>query len=99
MPLAEELPKILAQVKDARKDLSLLSPKAPVSGKVYTAAGGIDLAFAFLEEQPASETEWTDKKEAFLRALRDQERNNVIEGFLADRMKQYKVEIKPEALK
>lgn len=98
-PLAEELPGELASVKDARKDLALLTPKAPVSPKIYSGAGGRFVAVAFLEERPAVDADWDGKKGPFLDGMREQGRNTLVQAFVSDRMKQWKVEIRPEALK
>ena len=98
-PLAENLPANLAQAEDIRKSLALLSPKSPLSSKGHAMPGGSNIAVAFLEEQPASEADWIAQKDAFSQMLRQQEQKNLIERFLADRVKQYKVEIKQEDLK
>jgi peptidyl-prolyl cis-trans isomerase D len=98
-PLAEELPGELAGMKDARKDLALLSPKAPVSPKVYSGAGGRFVAVALLEERPAGDADWAGRKDAFLNGMREQGKNSLLQAFLSDRMKEWKVEIRPEALK
>lgn len=98
-PLAEELPGELASVKDARKDLALLTSKAPVSPKVYSGAGGRFVAAAFLDERPAGDADWDGKKAPFLEGMREQGRNSLVQAFVSDRMKQWKVEISPEALK
>ncbi len=98
-PLADTLPGELARTKDARKDLTLLSAKAPVSSKIYPGGGGRLLAVAFIEERPAGDADWAGKRSAFLGGMREQEKSSLIQAFLADRMKQWKVEIKPEALK
>ena len=98
-PLADTLPGELARAKDARKDLALLSPKAPVSSKIYQGDGGRFIAVAFIEERPAGDADWAGKKDAFLGGMREQGKGSLIQAFLSDRMKQWKVEIKPEALK
>jgi hypothetical protein len=98
-PLADELPGELGSVKDARKDLALLTPKAPVSPKVYSGAGGRFVAVAFLDERPAGDADWDGKKAPFLEGMREQGRNSLVQAFVSDRMKQWKVEISPEALK
>jgi len=98
-PLADTLPGELARLKDARKDLALLSPKTPVSSKIYSGAGGRFIAVAFLEERLAGDADWTGTRDSFLNGIREQWKNSLIQAFLSDRMKEWKVEIKPEALK
>ena len=51
-------------MKDARKDLALLSPKTPVSSKIYSGAGGRFIAVAFLEERLAGDADWTATRES-----------------------------------
>ena len=100
-PLRDELPQSLAQTGDVmiRKDLALLSPRSPLSPKIYRTPGGLVMALGFLSEQPATEKDWETDRNFFLQALRNQEKENIVEGFLSDRMKHYKVEIKLEELK
>ncbi len=98
-PLAETLPAELARAGEARKDLALLTSGSPVSSKIYSGAGGRFIAVAFIEERLAGDAEWAAKKDSFLRGMGEQGRNSLIQSFLSDRRKQWKVEIKPEALK
>ena len=98
-PFDENLPWALAQVIDIRVDLALLSPRFLISQKIYEAPGGVNLAVAFLEEQLVSEAEWDAAKDLLLSGIREQHKKDLINGFLADRMKQYNVEIKQEDLK
>ena len=97
-PLSGSIPGILAEAGDIRRDLLDLSPKSPVSSKVFT-AGTRFLAIAFVAEQPADQMEWEAGKDAFLQELVERKRAGAIEAFLSERMKQAKVEINPEALK
>jgi peptidyl-prolyl cis-trans isomerase D len=97
-PLSGSLPGILAAAGDIRRDLLDLSPKSPVSSKVFT-AGTRFLSVAFVAEQPADQKEWETGKDAFLQGLVERKRAGAIEAFLTERMKQAKVEINPEALK
>ncbi len=97
-PLSESLPGILAEAGDIRRDLLDLSPKSPVSSKVFT-AGTRFLSVAFVAEQPADQKEWETGKDAFLQGLVERKRVGALEAFLTERMKQAKVQINPEALK
>jgi len=98
-PLAEKIPDALASAKDVRKELSFLSPKSPVSPKIYPGSGGRSVAVAFLEERIPGDAEWNGKKAAFLQGMREQEKNALLTAFLSDRRKHMKVDINPEALK
>jgi len=97
-PLSGSLPGILAAAGDIRRDLLDLSPKSPVSSKVFT-AGTRFLSVAFVGEQPVDQKEWETGKDAFLQELVERKRTGALEAFLTERMKQAKVEINPEALK
>ena len=55
-------------------------PRRRCPRRSITAAGGRDLAVAFLEERPAGEADWAGKKEAFLRGMREQEKNALVRG-------------------
>ncbi|MCL1926854.1 MAG: SurA N-terminal domain-containing protein [Syntrophorhabdaceae bacterium] len=100
-PLVENLPWTLTQVTDTyiRKDLALLSPQSLLIQKIYETPGGVNIAVAFLEEQIASEADWATSKNYFIQGIQEQNRKNLIDGFIVDRMKQYKVEIMQEDLK
>jgi peptidyl-prolyl cis-trans isomerase D len=97
-PLSGPLPGVLSAAGDIRRDLLPLSPKSPVSSKVFP-AGEKYLAVAFVSEQPEDPKEWEAGKDSFIRRLREQKQASVLEAFVADRMNQSKVEINPEALK
>jgi len=97
-PLSGPLPGVLSAAGDIRRDLLPLSPKSPVSSKIFP-AGEKFLAVAFVSEQPEDPKEWEAGKDSFARGLREQKRASVIEAFVADRMNQSKVEINPEVLK
>jgi peptidyl-prolyl cis-trans isomerase D len=97
-PLSGSLPEILAAAGDIRRDLLDLSPKSPVSSKVFT-AGTRFLSVAFVADQPADQKEWEAGKDAFLQELVERKRAGAIEAFLSERMKQAKVEINPDTLK
>jgi peptidyl-prolyl cis-trans isomerase D len=97
-PLSGPLPGVLSAAGDIRRDLLPLSPKSPVSSKVFP-AGEKYLAVAFVSEQPEDPKEWEAGKDSFIRGLREQKQASVLEAFVADRMNQSKVEINPEALK
>ncbi len=97
-PLAGPLPAVLAAAGDIRRDLLPLSPKSPVSSRVFP-AGTKFLAVAFVAEESVDPKEWEAEKDSFMRGLAEQKRTAIIGAFLADRKKQAKVEINPEALK
>ncbi len=97
-PLGGSLPGALADAGDIRRDLLELSTNSPVSPVVFP-AGTKFLAVAFDAEQPVTEKEWEAGKDAFTREFEERKRTGAVEAFLAERMKQVKVEINPEALK
>ena len=97
-PLSGPLPGVLSAAGDIRRDLLPLSPKSPVSSKVFP-AGEKFLAAAFVAEQPEDPKEWEAGKDSFARGLLEQKRASVLEAFVADRMNQVPVEINPEVLK
>jgi len=113
--LSGPVPGVLSEAGDIRRDLLLLSPEAAVSSKVYPAGTKFlavalvgqqpadpkekFLAVALVGQQPADPKEWEAGKDSFLRGLAEQKRATTIEAFLAERRKQAKVEINPEALK
>jgi len=98
-PLSEPLPEALAGADVARRDLSALSAKAPVSRKVFQVRDGNSLGVAFSGEQLPSDAEWAKKKDDLLKGVAQQKQNVLLEAFLADSMKSMKVEITPGALK
>ena len=97
-PLSGPLPGVLYAAGDIRRDLLSLSPKTPLSSKVFP-AGEKFLSVAFVSEQPEDPKEWEAGKDPFARGLLQQKRASVLEAFVADRMNQLKVEINPEVLK
>jgi peptidyl-prolyl cis-trans isomerase D len=98
-PLSDPIPAALASSEELRQELSALSPKAPVSPKIYPGPDGRSFAVAFLGEQLPSEAEWNQQKADFLRAMTLQRKSALLEAFLADRRRSFKVEINPAALK
>ncbi|MBP2675237.1 MAG: PpiC-type peptidyl-prolyl cis-trans isomerase [Deltaproteobacteria bacterium] len=98
-PLADPIPGNLSQTGETRKDISLLSPREQVSRKIYPGPEGRFLAVAFLEERASGDAEWAGKKDSFLPGMRQQEKSALVEAYLADRSKQMKVDIHPDALK
>jgi len=98
-PLSDPLPAPLATSEDIRQDLSALSGKAPVSPEIFPGPDQRSFAVAFLGEQLPSEAEWSQRKAEFVQAMAEQRRGALLEAFLADRRKAYKVEINPAALK
>lgn len=97
-PLAGSLPEPLAAAGNLRREILALSPKAPVSSRVYE-AGGRFLGLAFVDSLPADGKEWAEKKPAIMKELVERKKALLIESFLADRRREAKVEINPEALK
>ncbi|MGA7105403.1 MAG: SurA N-terminal domain-containing protein [Candidatus Deferrimicrobiaceae bacterium] len=97
-PLSGSLPGVLASAGDIRKELLGLSPKSPVSPNILP-AGPQFLSIAFIAEQPVGPEEWKAKKDSFVRGLAERKRMGAVEAFLAERMKQAKLKINPEALK
>lgn len=98
-PLAEAAPGILAGVPaEARKALAGLNAKSPVHSAAV-AAGGRQLAIAFLEEQPVSPGEWDAKKAAFLRDLSEKRRVELVEAYVLSRYDAAKVTKNPDAVK
>ena len=99
-PLGDELPQSLVRINDKqiRKDLALLTPESMVS-RIYETPDGAGIAVAFLSEQLATEKDWDAGKDGFLQELREQDKNNISEAFISDRMKHYKVTIKQDDLK
>ena len=97
-PVSGPLPGVLSAAGEIRRDLLPLSPKSPVSSKIFP-AGEKFLAVAFVSEQPEDPKEWEAGKDSFSRGLLEQKREGVLEAFVADRMNQSKVEINPEVLK
>jgi peptidyl-prolyl cis-trans isomerase D len=97
-PLADPPPAGLPPTGENRRILASLAARAPVHGKVVEVPGRF-LALAFVEERAAGDKEWAAGKEAFLKNLREEKKARMLEAFLAERRKQAKVEINPEALK
>jgi peptidyl-prolyl cis-trans isomerase D len=98
-PLSDPIPGALATAEEIRQDLSALSPKSPVSPKIYPGRDGRSFAVAFLGEQLPGEAEWNQKKGDFLRGMAERRKNVLLEAFLSDRRRRFKVEINPAALK
>jgi len=98
-PLSDPVPEALAGAGDLRKDLTMLSAKAPVSRKTYQRREGDSFAVAFSGEQLPSDAEWAQKKAGLLKELAERKKIAMLEAFLSDRRKSAKVEIHPEALK
>lgn len=98
-PLTDAIPGGMAQEGEVRKDLSILSRKAPVSSKIYPGPEERSSGVAFLEERVAGDAEWAAKKAEFLQGMRRQAETTMRDAFFADRRKELKVEINPEALK
>ena len=98
-PLSDPIPAALATSEEIRQDLSALSPKAPISPKIYPGRDGRSFAVAFLKEQLPGDADWNREKADFLRRMTEQRKNALLEAFLSDRRKSFKVEINPAALK
>ena len=97
-PISGSLPGVLASAGDIRKELLGLSPKSPVIPKIIP-AGTEFLSIAFVAEQPVGPEEWKTEKESFIQGLVERKRLAAVDAFLAERMKQAKLTINPEALK
>ncbi|HSL99798.1 MAG TPA: SurA N-terminal domain-containing protein, partial [Candidatus Limnocylindria bacterium] len=97
-PLSGSLPGVLASAGDIRRELLGLSPKSPVSPNIFP-AGPQFLSIALVAEQPVGPVEWEAEKDSFVQGLAERKRMAAIEAFLAERMKQAKLKINPEALK
>jgi hypothetical protein len=97
-PLAGPYPESVPESADVRNILLSLSKKSPVHGKVVEASGRY-LALAYVDEQRPDEKEWAAKREAFVRAVAEQKKSQMLESFITDRRAKAKVEINPEALK
>ena len=98
-PVSDPVPGSLASAGDIRKELSSLSSRNPLSGKVYPGPGGQTVAVAFLGEQLPTDEEFARKKGAMMRGMMQQKEAAMMEAFLSDRRRSAKVEINPEALK
>ena len=97
-PISGSLPGALESAGDIRKDLLGLSPKSPVIPKIFP-AGEQFLALALVAEQPVGPEEWKAEKDSFIQGLAERKRLAAVEAFLAERKKQVKLKINPEALK
>jgi hypothetical protein len=98
-PVSDPLPDALAAAGEIRKELSSLSQKAPVSPKVYPGKGDQSVAVAFLGEEQPTDALFARQKAELMRGMSERKKTAMVEAFLADRRKEYKVEIHPEALK
>ena len=54
---------------------------------------------ALVAEQPVGPEEWKAEKDSFIQGLAERKRLAAVDAFLAERMKQAKLTINPEALK
>ena len=97
-PISGSLPGVLASAGDIRKELLGLSPKSPVVPKIFP-AGPKFLSIALVAEQPVGPEEWKAEKDSFIQGLAERKRLAAVDAFLAERMKQAKLTINPEALK
>lgn len=97
-PVSGALPPALLAAGEIRKELLSLSAKTPVSPKVFPAGEKL-LALAYVDEQRADAAEWAARKEAIIAGIAESKKEQVIEAFLAERIKQVKVEINPDVLK
>ncbi|MGW8284853.1 MAG: SurA N-terminal domain-containing protein [Candidatus Deferrimicrobiaceae bacterium] len=97
-PISGSLPGVLASAGDIRKELLGLSPKSPVIPKIIP-AGTEYLSIALVAEQPVGQEEWKAEKDSFIQGLAERKRLAAVDAFLAERMKQAKLTINPEALK
>jgi peptidyl-prolyl cis-trans isomerase D len=98
-PPVGTLPDILKGLSAAdRKSLAVLGPKTPVLPTVID-AGGRYLAIAYLESQAASPDEWAARKDAFIRELEEKRRTELLDAYVASRVKETKVRKNPDAIK
>jgi len=98
-PFADALPEPLASAgAEVRREVATLSPRAPVSPRIYEAKGRF-LAVALAEEIPPDEAEWARAKERLVAELTERKRRHLLEAFLAERRRAARVEIHPDALK
>jgi peptidyl-prolyl cis-trans isomerase D len=98
-PLSDPVPEALGTAGDVRRDLATLTAKAPVSPKIFQGKEGRLSGVAFLGEEIPGNAQWEKQKSSFLKALAEQKRNAMLEGFLSDQRERTKVVINPEALK
>jgi peptidyl-prolyl cis-trans isomerase D len=98
-PVSDPLPDALAAAGEIRKELSSLSRKAPVSPKVYPGKADQSVGLAFLGEEQPPDSEFARQKAELMKGMSERKKAAMVEAFLSDRRKQYKVEIHPEALK
>lgn len=98
-PVSDPLPDALAAAGEIRKDLASLSRKAPVSPKAYPGKGNRSVGVAFFAEEQATDAEFARQKAELVRGMSERKKATMVEAFLEDRRKEYKVEVNPEALK
>ena len=98
-PVSDPLPDALAAAGEIRKELSSLTQKAPVSPKVYPGKADQSVGLAFLGEEQPSDAEFARQKAELMKGMSERKKAAMVEAFLGDRRKEYKVEIHPEALK
>ena len=98
-PVSDPLPEALAAAGEIRKELSSLSQKAPVSPRVYPGKADQSVGLAFLGEVQPTDAEFARQKAELMKEMSERKKAAMIEAFLEGRRKEYKVEIRPEALK
>jgi peptidyl-prolyl cis-trans isomerase D len=98
-PASDPLPDALAAAGEIRKELSSLSQKAPISPRVYPGKADRSVALALLAEEQPSDAEFARQKAELMKGMSQNKKAAMMDAFLSERRKQYKVEIHPEALK
>jgi len=98
-PVSDPLPDALAAAGEIRMELSSLSQKAPVSPKMYPGKADRSVGVALLGEEQATDAEFARQKSELMKGMSERKKAAMVEAFLSDRRKEYKVEIHPEALK
>jgi peptidyl-prolyl cis-trans isomerase D len=98
-PVSDPLPGALVEAGDIRKELSSLSRKAPVASKIFPGKAGRSFGVAFLDEEFPPDEEFSRRKGELSKGMAERRKAALTEAFLAERRKQLKVEVHPEALK
>ncbi|HEX9204833.1 MAG TPA: SurA N-terminal domain-containing protein [Candidatus Deferrimicrobiaceae bacterium] len=98
-PVSDTLPDALSAAGEIRKELIILSPKAPVSPRPFPGKSGQSVGVAFLGEEQPPDAEFARQKGQVVKEMSERKKSAMLEAFLSDRRMQYKVEIHPEALK
>lgn len=99
VPLAGTLPEQLRGIPAAeRRSLAGLGAGTAVL-PTGIAAQGRYLAVAFVDEQAAGPEEWASRKEAFKRELEEKRRTELLESYIAGRVKEARVKKNPDVLK